>query len=298
MDDVARHTSYRTARALERATRRTRALARIPVARRVDGVRVADPLACARTRQERAGRAVPVWVAASLVAHVGVAMLGVLLPAGRAHADDSFDQAVEVIEPPKPPEPPPPPPTEKPPEQAEPIAARPTKTVTEPPKPTPTDEPPPDPTEPPKVAPDPTPTKPTRRVIGLNLDSTVAGGSGPSFAAGNTRMGETSRVASDPNGIAALPNAQLVPPRRTHEVQPEYPPALRAQNVEGEVVLKVDVDASGHVSGVTIEKPSKEAAFNSAAVAAAKASTYAPALMNGAPVANTIQFTVRFRLKH
>jgi protein TonB len=288
MADGTTYRSYRTTRSLARAERRDRALARIPVERRV----------VARPEDERSSRIqpIPIWLAASLSAHIGIAVVGALMPAGRAHANDAFDQAVEVIEPPKPAETtPPPPPETPPPDKIDPIIARPTKVAIEPPKPTPTDEPPADPTEAPTVV---TPTKPTRRVIGLNLDSTVQGGNGPSYATGNTRMGETSRTASDPNGIAPLPGAQLVPPRRTHEVQPDYPAALRAQNVEGEVVLKVDVDATGHVSNVVVVTPSPHAAFNVAAVAAAKASTYSPALMGGVAIANTIQFTVRFRLKH
>lgn len=237
----------------------------------------------------------PVWLSASLATHVGIAALAFIVPSS-ARDDRSFEQAVELLEPPKPP----PPPTEvAAPEPStppiEPVVARPTKAPTPLPPPTAKDEPPPDPIQ--AAASEPTPSKPARRVVGLNLDSTVAG-NGPAFAVGNTRMGETSRTAGDPNAAAPLPGAQFVPPRRVHEVQPDYPPALRAQSVEGEVGLKVDVDAQGHVTNVVVVTPSPQAAFNAAAVAAAKASSYSPALMNATPVANTIQFTVRFRLKH
>lgn len=298
MDDVlATATTYRSARAHARAERRERALARIPEGRRVARARVDDPIA--RSRSER-GPA-PLWLAASLVAHVGVGVLGLLVPAPALRASGAFEQAVEVIEPPKPAPvdtAPPVPPPDKPVPTMEPVAARPTKTVVETPSPvTPKDEPPPDPTDPPATSPDPAPTRPARRVVGLNLESTVPGG-GPSFGVGNTRMGESSRIAADPGGVAGQSGAQLVPPRRTREVPPDYPPALRAQSIEGDVVLKVDVDATGHVSGVTIVSASPHLAFNDAAVVAAKSSAYAPAMVNGAPVANTIQFTVRFRLKH
>ncbi len=228
---------YRAARVRARAERRDRAFARV----RVDIAPAVEPV-------PRRSRGIPFWVTASFAAHIGLAALGFLTPSS-SREDRSFEQAVEMLEAPKPP----PPVTAaaaEPPPPSDPVIAPPMKMKTPTPVPLQNkDEPPPDPIQAP--APSPDPPKPTRRVIGLNLDSTVAG-NGPSFAVGNTRMGETSRTAGDPAAAAPLPGAQFVPPRRIREVEPNYPPALRAQSVEGEVGLKVDVDATGRVSNVTV----------------------------------------------
>lgn len=301
MDDVATSAAdtYRGARARSREARRARALSRVPTELRLDRGGAEDPLA--RPHRERPS-AVPLWLATSIGAHLAMGVLGAIAPASAARAPRAFEQSVEIVESPKPPPPPETapavPPPDRPIEPTEPVVTRSKPVVqAEVPAPTPTNEPPPDPTEPAAASPEPTSTRPARRVIGLNLGSTVAGASGPSFAVGSTRMGETSRIAADPGSGGAQAGAQFVPPRRTREESPEYPPTLRARNVEGDVVLKVDVDATGHVSAVTVVAPSPHDAFNQAAIASAKRSVYAPALMNGAAVANTIQFTVRFRLK-
>jgi protein TonB len=286
--------SYRAARAQARAMRRDRALARVPTERRARRDELADPLAHERTDRLGPSR----WLAASVAAHVAVVAASALAPLDPSRGADNSPIAMEIIQPPPPEVPPavaPPAPTpDRPIPTVDPVAPppKPIERIT----PAPKDEPPPDPTEPVAAAAEPVTTKPARRVVGINLGSTVVGG-GPAFAVGNTRMGETSRIAADPGGVAAATGTQLVPPRRTSEVQPEYPPALRAQNVEGDVVLKVEVDATGRVGTVVVVQPSPHEAFNQAAMVAAKRSTYSPALLNGAPVANSIQFTVRFRLK-
>jgi TonB family protein len=108
-------------------------------------------------------------------------------------------------------------------------------------------------------------------------------------------MGETSQVAQDPTSIEGLAPT-FTPPKRTSAPPPEYPPRLRASGVEGDVGLHVEIDASGHVAHVTVSAPSDHDEFNHAAEAAANASTYEPAKINGVAVARAIDFTVRFRL--
>lgn len=150
-----------------------------------------------------------------------------------------------------------------------------------------------------------------RRVIGLSMSSTVGAGSGPGFAVGNTRMGTTARVAADPEEAseklhaersnkkaAHIPtaNVEFVPPRKKFSVRPDYPPTLKAQGIEAEVILAVTVDADGTVGAVKVIKGTKHAEFDKAAVAAATRERYSPATKDGTPIPNQVQFTVRFRL--
>src|ERR1700760_745572 len=89
--------TYRARRARGLAERRERALERIPAAKRVDPARVDDPL----DRSARA-RGIPIWVSASFALHVGIGVLGFLVPAS-IREDRAFEQAVEMLDAPKPP---------------------------------------------------------------------------------------------------------------------------------------------------------------------------------------------------
>jgi len=227
--------------------------------------------------------------AGALALHLGIAGLARFAPPA-AHAP--YEQAIvmDMREPPPPSPPPvvePPPPVVDPP----PVPKLARAAVVAPP-PQATADVPPDPVA---ADPPPEPAKPVRRVVGLSLESTTTG-AGPAFAVGNTRMGSGPSVAADPNGVGRLA-PQSRPPRRTREEEPVYPPGLRAQNIEGEVGLDVEVAASGAVGEVRVIRPSPYDELNRAAVTSAAHGGYEPALVNGTPIAQHIQFTVRFRLR-
>lgn len=161
-----------------------------------------------------------------------------------------------------------------------------------------------------------------RRIVGLSFESTTAG-SGPSFATGSTRMGETAAQAVDPqeSGAAsrgeAAPAAAVTPgpsaprkasfiptrdgvftePKRVRPSRPAYPGTLKAQNLEGDVTVSVTIDARGKVTSVTIVSSSGHAEFDQAARSAASAEQFSPALRDGTPVAHTLSYTYRFRIE-
>lgn len=160
--------------------------------------------------------------------------------------------------------------------------------------------------------PEPAPTAPVRRVVGISMESTVEGGQGPAFAVGTSRMGETGPSGVDPKEASKAPaqevpanrvstrfadaSAPVVPPRRLAPVAPEYPPLLRQQGIEADVVVVVSIGADGQVLKVEIVNPAPEAAFNEAAISSAKRERFAPATRAGEPVPYTQRYTIRFRL--
>jgi protein TonB len=192
---------------------------------------------------------------------------------------------------------PPPPVAEKP----RPQQPRPVKTEVAPPAP-----------EPEVVAQQP----PPRRIVGLSLESTVQG-TGPAFATGTSRMGRTQRTAEEPQRAAEAPSgggAPAIPtqreaariptrdvkfekPKRAQPSQPAYPATLKAQGIEGDVMVSVDIDASGKVTAVSIVRSSGQADFDRAAQQAAAAERFAPALRDGQPVAFTLTYSYRFRIE-
>jgi periplasmic protein TonB len=166
-----------------------------------------------------------------------------------------------------------------------------------------------------------TPKAQPARVVGLSFESTVGegeGGDGPAFGVGNSRMGETAKVAAPPKDVpkeiinkgpttvkpVANAAATRIPvagvefkqAKRKKEVKPEFPPTLKAQGIEGDVPVIVWVDTSGKVTSVKILKESPYPEFNEAAKKAAMADEFEPATRNGVPTPTTLKYNVSFRL--
>lgn len=227
---------------------------------------------------------------------------------------------VNIVEAPKP-EPPPvelPPPVEAPVEpEFQPVS--PPKKLDTPKKPEKVvDAPPPPAPQPVEQAPIP------RRVVGLNMESTVAG-TGPVFAIGTSRMGTTDTHATDPNRAqqpAGAPTQQAavsgpsgatppqraaahIPtrdtafekPKRLSPIRPEFPATLKAQGMEGDVLVQVDIAVDGRVTTVAIVRSSGHPAFDEAAKRAAAGERFAPATRDGKPVAFTLTYSYRFRIE-
>lgn len=303
-----------------RAERRARAVARvdkpIPVA-----LKAKDPLVHPEaTFAKKLGWVGVVILLAGVLHVVALVSLGVAATVMRAApADVVKDETltVAIVEPPPPPPPPPvaeePPP---PPPEPEPEAPKPKPKPKPEPKPEKTEPPPPDPTDVPPEPPPPTDKPPPRRIVGLSLESTVGGGDGPAFAVGNTRMGTTERTAEDTKEVKSLPKTQappppakvnraatripvadekLVPPKYKKRVEPKYPEAYRAQNLEGTVTVQLTVLEDGTTAEVKILKGSPYPEFNDAALAAARATTFEPATRGGKAVRHTLSFSYTFR---
>jgi TonB family protein len=173
--------------------------------------------------------------------------------------------------------------------------------------------------EPPPKEPD---KKPPPRIVGLSFESTVGegNGDGPSFAVGNTRLGETDKVAVKKEDVpkdrpppvhgtekptVANQAATRIPVKgvtyteakyKGAQVKPDYPPTLKAQGVESDVEVLVFIDATGKVTNVKILHESPYPEFNEAAKKAALAQEWEPSTRNGEPMSSTKKYSYRFRI--
>jgi TonB family protein len=164
--------------------------------------------------------------------------------------------------------------------------------------------------------------KPPPRIVGLSFESTVGegDGEGPAFAVGNTRLGETERVAANKDDVpkerpapvqgtekptTANQAATRIPSKgvtfteakfRGERLKPDYPPTLRAQGVEADVEVLVFIGATGKVPSVKILRESPYPEFNEAAKKAALAQEWEPMTRNGEPMPSTKKYSYRFRL--
>ena len=85
------------------------------------------------------------------------------------------------------------------------------------------------------------------------------------------------------------------PPQKIRESAPVYPELARHARVQGAVVVRCVIDATGHVANV--EVVSGHPMLAEAAVAAVRQWLYKPTLLNGTPVAVEMLVTLQFHLR-
>ena len=189
--------------------------------------------------------------------------------------------------------------------------------VPTPPPPTPT---PPPPTPPPKQTPPPVKqtNPPPQPKLKVNVVHTTSkSDTGPAEAKYNVKQGSESgvpqgNVASAPvsNATAAATAPPTPPPTPTptprpqcavpnadpHTISaspPDTPEMAKEQGISGEVWVQVSLDAAGHVTGTSVIK-TPSAILNSAAISAARESTYAPEIVDCKPTGGTYKFVAVF----
>jgi periplasmic protein TonB len=127
-------------------------------------------------------------------------------------------------------------------------------------------------------------------------DSAVAPGSG-SAGGGGTAVAGLGRGS----GAAAMP-LQTGPLRTNREAKPvqtaraSYPPMALRLGLEGDVMLRIEVDPAGNVTRVEIIK-SGGAAFDEEALKAVRQSRFEPAQRDGQNIAAEFNYVYRFRLQ-
>jgi protein TonB len=104
--------------------------------------------------------------------------------------------------------------------------------------------------------------------------------------------------AADQTSSTPAASRGFEPPVITNAESPvRYPPALYEQRIEGTVVLRLYADETGAVNldSTRVAEGSGHAALDSAALAGVAAMRFAPARLDGVPVASTFLQPVQFR---
>ncbi len=98
-------------------------------------------------------------------------------------------------------------------------------------------------------------------------------------------------------GGAALPTERgAVPLGGSVNAPPRYPYLARARAQEGQVVVRVEVDAAGSVRTITIARSSGFALLDEAALGAVREWRFEPARRSGVAVTATLDVPISFRL--
>jgi protein TonB len=142
-------------------------------------------------------------------------------------------------------------------------------------------------------------------VTGITLESTSQGGS---FAVGvgNTLSGDPGRRAVDPSLVKPYKAERYAPSAQVTEMpsplnrdslnlRKYYPPQARKLEFEGDVVLRLLIDADGSVAKVDIIVDPGEG-LGAAAARAVRELRFTSPKINGVPCATTVPFTVHFTM--
>jgi len=241
-------------------------------------------------------------VGTSLALH-GALALAALFVATRPRLVPQIPVEIRVIDvPAKPAEPPPPPP--KPIEPVPMKVARAPRLARRTPPPTPTPLPPSE-APPPPTEEAPRNTPQPLVITGITMESTSQGGS---FATGvgNTMRGAPEQTAREPEAAKPYKAEQYAPSAQVSELprplnreslnlRKYYPPRAKKNGFEGDVVLRLLIDADGSIAKVDVVSDPGEG-LGPAAAQAVRELRFAPAKVNGVAVATTVPFTIHFTL--
>lgn len=144
----------------------------------------------------------------------------------------------------------------------------------------------------PKVTPVPHP-KPSSRSAPRQTRGTQpssSGGTGVAASAAPTPVPTAVAVASPAACGKSDAGAAVIgdPP------QPQLPIAARAEGTNGIVLIKVQLDAQGEVTGAEVSRSAGNPSLDLAAVGMARGARYAPALHACKPIAAEYTFSVKF----
>ncbi len=253
------------------------------------------------TEQTRSGWVIPTALAVSVGLHVGLFALLAQEPPPKTPDAEPVEFVLVEKEPPPPPPPPPPEPIPDPVVEEKPAPKPPPVVAKKEPLPPPT------PNTPPPAEPPPPDAKPAPIKIGISLSSTTEGGS---FAVGtgNTLYGKADAKAADPNEVkpyqaGETKQAPYVPSSRVTSlpsvskvVDPGYTPEATRERIEGQVIMRVKIDAEGKVVDVRVIK-GLGYGLDERAVDAMRRTRFKPAKAGGEAVGTEISYTLTFFLQ-
>ncbi|HXT51020.1 MAG TPA: TonB family protein [Thermoanaerobaculia bacterium] len=96
--------------------------------------------------------------------------------------------------------------------------------------------------------------------------------------------------------VRAGPAAEGPAPVLVGLTKPEYPAVARRLRVEGDVTMRLSVDATGKVTDVELVSGLGRGGIDEVAMAAARTARFRPAMRNGTPVASRYLLVIPFRL--
>jgi periplasmic protein TonB len=130
----------------------------------------------------------------------------------------------------------------------------------------------------------------------LTLSSSSSGPASPNASA---RTGAAAVVAALPPGppVVASVVTRTAIPRGGYQITPSYPATARRLGIEGTALLRVFVDATGHVADVVVKQSAGHPDLDRAAAEAVRRWRFDPARRGADAVAMWVELPVEFHLR-
>ena len=101
-------------------------------------------------------------------------------------------------------------------------------------------------------------------------------------------------VAGINNDLNAAPSPRRTKARMVYSAPAEWPLYEKSANVDGAVMVEIDLDASGHLTSAAVLASSGRPRFDRSALDAVRASTYKAASINGRAIGGRYSVEVVF----
>jgi TonB family protein len=139
--------------------------------------------------------------------------------------------------------------------------------------------------------------RPGRTLVLAGVMAAAAGATAPARAQTSEGLKLPPQGAQPPAQIEAQKLSKV--PKQIKFVEADYPKEASEQGIESDVVLLLDIDATGKITAVGVNEPAKPPGlgFDEAAVIAAWQFEFEPAEVDGKPIAVQLTYRYRFRLK-
>lgn len=147
----------------------------------------------------------------------------------------------------------------------------------------------------PESAPETAAQKPPASESGSAFAEKEAGHSQPHAGAEPPQMSESAALSEKGKASASVPLVEALP-RYDSNAPPLYPRLARDRGWEGEVLLRVIVSEAGDVRRVSIERSSKHAILDAAALRAVRQWRFHPSRLGAIPVEGEVLVPLRFKL--
>jgi protein TonB len=124
--------------------------------------------------------------------------------------------------------------------------------------------------------------------------------SAPSSRAPQERGGDGSgkpAVASrTPDAAPGGPIVRSARPKGGYQVRPVYPEVARRAGIQGTTLLRIHIEADGHVSDVSVQRSAGHQSLDEAAAEAVRRWRFEPAINSAGPVSMWAVVPVEFRI--
>jgi len=120
--------------------------------------------------------------------------------------------------------------------------------------------------------------------------------SGAAQERGGDSAGKAAVASRTPDSAPGGPIVRAARPKGGYQVRPVYPESARRAGIQGTTLLRIHIEADGHVSDVSVQRSAGHQSLDEAAAEAVRRWRFEPAVNSTGPVSMWAVVPVEFRI--